>query len=300
MFPSVNMRRDSLPFVAISLGLASIVIGKALSLGNQWINFALLGSLVLAYIGVVFYLNRKTILILYLLTIVNLDYIKLLSEPFNVTVDIIFTFTLVFLALPLLLAGKLSWRETPIQKVFLLYLAVTLVCVFLSVDPLLSIKRWFRYASYYLLICLLWDVLKNKTTIERFSRIMIYSALVPCLIGYYALFARVSGLTSENLRIIYGIDMVRIKSTFSHANTFGLYLGIIIPLSIGFLWRREGYRRPFSKHFLICMLLAMFPLLYFTFSRIGWISTTLAILLVLVFLKRWRLLTITPWLLGRL
>jgi O-antigen ligase len=292
------VNKVQLIWLIILLILLSVGVGKALSLGSSRINFILFGSLIFINIGFIFITDRRFILALYLLIIANLDYFRLLQEPFNLTLDILFTLTLIILTLPLLLTGKISWRQTPIQKAFILYLAATLLCAFLSVDPLLSIKRWFRYASYYLLICLILDVAKDKAIIKNFSRIIIYSALAPCMLGYYALATRSPSLVSENLRVVYGIDMVRIQSTFSHANTFGLFLGITLTLSIGFLLRSDDFWKPAQKSFLIFMLVMMFPLLYFTFSRIGWISTSLAIILLLVFLKKWRILTIIPWLFG--
>jgi O-antigen ligase len=298
MFLSLGARKSYFIFLTVLLGFLSIVIGKALSLGNSWINLALLGGLVTAYIGGVFFSHRKIILALYLLTVVNLDYIRLLHEPFNVTVDILFSFTLILLAIPLLLAGKFRWHQSAIQKAFLFFLALTFICVLLSVEPLISLKRWLRYASYFLLFTLLVDAVREKAALRKFTNILIYSAFVPCLIGFYALASREPSLSGENLRFIYGIEMVRIKSTLSHANTFGLFLSIIIPLNVGLLLQRTGPRGSSRKPVLIGLLLTSLPMLYFTYSRIGWIVTMMAILMLLVFQKRWRLLTIFPWLIG--
>ena len=298
MFISLGTRKSHFIPLAIFLSLFSIGVGKALSLGSPWINLGLLGGLVAAYLAGIFFIDRKFILALYLLTVVNLDYLRLLDEPFNVTVDILFTLTLVLLTMPLFLTGKLSWRQTPIQKAFLLYLAATLICVFFSVDTLVSIKRWVRYASYFLLICLLVDMGRDRATVEKYTRLLIYSALIPCLIGYYGLFTQIPNLVGENLRFIYGIEMVRIKSTLSHANTFGLFLSIMILLSIGLLLRRGRRREIHGKLILTGGLLFMLPMLYFTYSRIGWIMTALALLFLLVLQRRWRLLTMFPWLFG--
>jgi len=298
MLLSLRTRKGIVIFSIILLILISAAVGKALSVSSPWINFALLGGLIFAYIGGIFFFHRKLILALYLLAIVNLDYLRLMNEPFNVTVDILFSLTLVLLALPLLLTRRFRWHLAPIQKAFLLYLAATLICVLFSIDPLVSFKRWMRYASYYILIGLFLDTARDKATIEKFSLVLICSAFVPCLIGYYGLLTQSPSYTSANLFPVYGIDMVRIKSTLSHANTFGLYLSIIIPLSIGFLLGREDYWKNDRKLFLSGTLLITLPLLYYTYSRIGWISTAIIIFLVLVFHKRWRLLTVTPWLLG--
>jgi O-antigen ligase len=291
-------KRSFAPLLAIFLGLTSIVLGKALSLGSQWINIALLGGMVLAYMGVIFFLNRKIILGLYLLVIVNLDFIRLLSTPFHVTLDILFTLTIILLAFPLILTGKIAGRQSAIQKAFLLYLAVTLICVFLSVDLLVSIKRWMRYASYYMLLSLVMDIAKDRSSLDKFSKILLYSSIAPCLIGFYGAITHHPTLIGENLRFLYGIEMVRIKSTLSHANTFGLFLSVVITLAIGILLRRK--RRPgnIGDFSLILVLFLTVPMLYFTYSRIGWIVTTLSILLMLLFYKKWRLLTIFPWLMG--
>jgi len=291
-------KRNFTPLLVIFLGLTSIVLGKALSLGSQWINLTLLGGMVLAYVGVLFFLKRKIILAIYLLAIVNLDFIRLLSTPFHVTLDILFTLTIILLALPLILSGKIAWRKTTIQKAFLLYLAVTLICVFFSVDLLISIKRWMRYASYYMLLSLVMDIASDRPSLDKFSKIPMFSAIAPCLIGFYGAVTHHHSLIGENLRFLYGIEMVRIKSTLSHANTFGLFLGLIITFLIGMLLRRRGRPVNISNVSLILMLFLTVPMLYFTYSRIGWIVTTLSVLLILVFYKKWRLLTIFPWLMG--
>ncbi len=295
MLHLINKRESPLPATAIVVVLLSIVLASVLPLGNQWINIGLFGGLAVVLIGVVFYANRKIILILYLLTIVNLDYFKLLSEPFNLTIDILFSFTIMFLALPLFISGKLAWRSTPIQKAFLLYLAVTLVCVILSIEPLISFKRWLRYVNYFFLLCLIMDIARDRATIDNLTRVIIYASVIPCLTGYYGLFTRTSNLIGENLRFIYGIDMVRIKSTLSHANTFGLFLSLIISATIGFMLRKKERTDLSSNFFMIVVMSLAIPMLYFTYSRIGWIVTTLALLLILFLHKKWRLLTITPW-----
>jgi O-antigen ligase len=298
MHISITGKRSFTHLLAIVLGLTSIALGRALSQGSQWINLSLLGGMVLAYLGVLFFLNRKIILIIFLLVIVNLDFIRLLSTPFHVTLDILFTLTIILLAFPLILTGKIAWRRTAIQKAFLIYLAVTLICVFLSVDLLVSFKRWMRYASYYMLLSLVMDTVSDRATLGKFSKIMLYSAIAPCLIGFFGAVTQHPSLIGENLRFLYGIEMVRIKSTLSHANTFGLFLSLIITMVVGFLLRRRERPDNISNFGLILLLFLMAPMLYFTYSRIGWIVTTFSFLLLLLFYKRWRLLTIFPWLTG--
>jgi len=118
MFISLGTRKSHFIPLAIFLSLFSIGVGKALSLGSPWINLGLLGGLVAAYLAGIFFIDRKFILALYLLTVVNLDYLRLLDEPFNVTVDILFTLTLVLLTMPLFLTGKLSGVKRPSRKPF--------------------------------------------------------------------------------------------------------------------------------------------------------------------------------------
>lgn len=298
MLFSHSHRKVHLISLIFLLCLTSIIVGKALSLSNNVINFILLGGLIAAYLGGIFLVNSKIVLSVYLLTIVNLDYFRLLEEPFNITIDILFTTTIIMLTLIHFTRSRIRWRQTPIQRAFLLYLAVTLICVFLSVDLLISIKRYIRYISYFLLISLILDLGRDKAAIDNLTKCVIYSAVAPCLIGYYAIITQTPSLLGENLQYLYGIEMLRIKSTLSHANTFGLYLGIVIPLTIGLMLRRES-GRGFQSNFSLGLLLALvLPMLYLTYSRIGWIVTAMGVFLTLVFQKRWRLLTIFPWALG--
>jgi len=221
-----------------------------------------------------------------------------LSTPFHVTLDILFTLTIILLALPLMLSGKVAWRRTAVQKAFLFYLAVTLICVFFSVDLLISIKRWMRYASYFMLLSLVMDIVSNRPSLDKFSKILMFSAIAPCLIGFYGAVTHHPSLIGENLRFLYGIEMVRIKSTLSHANTFGLFLSLIITFVVGFLLRRRDRPGKMGNLSLTLLLFLLAPMLYFTYSRIGWVVTTLSVMLLLLFCKKWRLVTIFPWLIG--
>ena len=298
MIEITDRNRGLFAGLAVFLAIAAVSAGLMISWSEQWLKLILLGGMLFIFMAAIFYRNRSIILAVYLLTIVNLDYFRLLSEPFNITIDILFSMALIALAIPLFVTGRLSWKETPIQKGFLFFLGATLICVFLSVDLLVSVKRWFRHVNYFILICLILDTARTRNTVEKFTRIIIYSAVVPCLVGYYGQLARIPSLIGENLRFIYGIDMVRIKSTLSHANTFGLYLGMIIITTIGVLLKSRKHPGISDRIMPLLLLLLTAPMLYFTYSRIGWILTGLATILLLFLQKKWRLLTVFPWLFG--
>jgi len=298
MFEAFGQRkRYTIPAVA-AVGVLSVALAGTLSLGDNLVTLGLFFVFITVLIGVAFYTNRKLTLAIYLLTIVNLDYLRLLSEPFNLTVDILFSIVIMLLTVPLFLGRKISWRKSPIQKAFIFYLLITLLCVVLSVEPLISLKRWLRYVNYFVLFTLIVDVARDRATIQKFTRVIIYASIIPCVVGFYGLIARTPGLIGENLRFIYSIDMVRIKSTLSHANTFGLFLSLSIPTTIGLLLQRKGWGLAVKNHQLIMVLFLTLPMLYFTYSRIGWIITCMIIIMILLLQKRWSLLTIIPWLFG--
>lgn len=228
-------------------------------------------------------------LLLYILTIVNLDFIKLpISVPFPISADILFSVLISILGIFIILKERMKLNSTLVQKTYFMFLIITFFSVLFSVDFLVSFVRWCRYFTYYILMILIFNEVKNEIQLKRFLNFILASSIIPCVLGLYGIMRPASMWGGYDLGLLVGssIYMNRIASTLSHPNTFALYLAIITSLAITFLFDR--YTNLKKKKLLFPLLLLIFPSLVHTYARGYWVAIIVSIGLILFFLRKWK------------
>ncbi len=270
------------------MGIISIVFVVS-SAKSFIVGLIFLGIILIFMIAVIFLANKESVLLLYILTIVNLDFVKIpIGAPFPISADILFSVLISILGIFIMLTDRVRLNSTLVQKTYFVFLVITFSSVLFSTDFLISFKRWGRYFTYYVLMILIFNEVKNEVQLKRFLNFMLASAIVPCILGLYGIMKPASMWGGFDLGAWMGSSMYmnRIKSTLSNSNTFGLYLAIIISLTVIFFLDR--YTSVKKKKLLFLLLLLIFPSLVHTYSIGVWVATIVAVGLILLLLGKWK------------
>lgn len=205
-----------------------------------------------------------TVLCVFLLIVVNLDFVKLGGS--RITLDVALSAALLWaLLVRVLLEGRRLFA-TPAERVYLVFLAVALVSTLLGVAPLVSLKRWGRELEQLILFAFLLAVPLALPDRRRLIGAILLSSVFPCVLGLIGLGFNLTPLLGAETPIGGGERVVRIASTLSHPVTFALYLAVVATMTLSYLW--DG--RWFSRRWLAALLVLQIATLYLTYGRTGW------------------------------
>jgi O-antigen ligase len=230
-----------------------------------------------------------TVLTLFLLVVVNLDFVKLGSS--RITLDIAFSAALLWvLVVRVLLEGRRLFG-TALERVYLVFLAVTLLSTVLGVSPLESIKRWGRDLEHLIVFAFLFVVPLTLRDRRKLVGATLLSSIFPCVVGLIGLIFHIPALLGAETPIGGGAQVVRIAATLSHPVSLALYLSLAATLTLSFLW--DG--RWFSRRWLTILLALQLVTMYLTFARTGWLAFIVSCIALVCLRGRARLLWIaTP------
>lgn len=228
-----------------------------------------------------------TVLCVFLLIVVNLDFVKLGGS--RITLDVALSAALLWaLLVRVLLEGRRLFA-TAAERVYLIFLAATLLSTILGVAPLQSIKRWGRDLEQLILFSFLLVVPLTLPDRRRVIGTILLSSVVPCVLGLIGMIFHIAPLLGAETPIGGGERVVRIASTLSHPVTFALYLAVVATMTLSYLW--DG--RWFSRRWLAVLLVLQLVTLYLTYGRTGWAAFILSAAVLVCLRGRARLLWIT-------
>ncbi len=143
-----------------------------------------------------------------------------------------------------------------------------------------SIRGLIKVVKYGLLLVITIDTFKARRMLKKAIYVLIFWSLVIALNG---IVQHILGFGVMRLRTIDALDYLhRISSSFRHANNFGAYLVMIMPIYLSFIFCKKIKRR--NK---ICFSLGLTPLIFCiirTYSRGAWLALFVA-MLILALLK---------------
>lgn len=160
-------------------------------------------------------------------------------------------------------------RNRIVLPITLFLLAAVLSCFF-STDIGLSLVETIELYSFFVLLLVLVDIIKDEKELRFFSLLVIFSCFLPLIIG-----------SLEILRhgrfIEVGLEpSFRAKSTLTHPTAFGFYLLTVSCLLLSI------YRSVVSSVYrfgIICLLLVISVNVVFTFTRGVWVAFVTAVLI---------------------
>jgi O-antigen ligase len=167
-----------------------------------------------------------------------------------------------------------------IIKFFVFWIIILMISVVNSFrsfgeDGLISIREWTRILSIFITFLIFYNLIEN---IEQGKRLIKYSMLalvVPLGVAVYQI------ITSTGI-IEFHLNIVRIHSTFTHPNSFALFLVFFILLNFWF------YQSSRNKIFWLMLLFIEIICLIFTFSFSGYILLLVSIVPLILNKKKFR------------
>jgi O-antigen ligase len=261
-------------------GALAVTAASLLILGTPAALFILPGIVLAAVVAPRMISRPALVLAGFLLIAVNLDHFRMGGA--GVSADILLSAVLVYglVVRAGLRRTERGWR-TPavswIEKAFAVYLGFTFLSVVLSVSPLESVKRFAREIEYLIIFAFVLHAALEAEDRNRIVKAIVWSSLVPCLLGFAGLAFDVPSLLGRMAPVGQERFVARISSTLSHPVTLALYLGVTITLSISLFLEGKLFRR---RHLAI-LLAIQTAALYLTYGRSGWIAVFAALVALL-------------------
>jgi O-antigen ligase len=159
---------------------------------------------------------------------------------------------------------------------FSLFIYAATVSTVMSPDFTFSLRGLMIVGSSFCIYILAMHFFRINVSIERFSSVIVYSTVIPILVGMYQ-------LVTESGNTVISPGLNRIMGTLFHPSAFGMYLSIIWPLTLYKTWHAKKIRDRLI--FLIILLFSSVAILM-TYTRIAWVALGLGIIgAILIFRK---------------
>jgi putative inorganic carbon (HCO3(-)) transporter len=195
-----------------------------------------------------------------------------------------------------ILSGEFKFRKTSLDPVVLLFLTVTAISTFLSVDLVKSFFGDYRrfeglitFINYAAIFFITVNFVKNKKQINLLFLIWSFSALVISVYGVIQHFG-LDWIIWENT----SFETFRSFSTLGNPVKLGAYLVLTFPLILYLFLQTDSF---YIRFFSVVNLSLIAVTLLFTYSRGGWLGFIVSIAFIGAFIPRKILLENKKWLL---
>lgn len=164
---------------------------------------------------------------------------------------------------------KFVFRREGLGLMLIILLCVYLVAAVTSFAAANSVKIWLVYFAFMVFYFVVINTVKTKKQLFDLLTLFSLSGLVVCLFGImqYVLGWNVSQAWTDE-EMFTDIKM-RIYSTLENPNVLGEYILLVLPVTIGLMWKKKGI---FTKIIYGGMAAVMGLALILTFSRGCWIG----------------------------
>jgi putative inorganic carbon (HCO3(-)) transporter len=164
---------------------------------------------------------------------------------------------------------RISRGASKVSVAFGAFVGICFVSAIDSNDPQATAVQATRLLSVLVLLLLLERMTTSEADLRRLIAVCYASAIPPVIVGMYQ---AVGG--GGAVKLVKGIS--RVRGTFSHPNSFGIFLALLIVMGVA-IWPRIGGRERF---WLTLLLAPSSALLVLTYSRSSWAGAILGITIV--------------------
>lgn len=176
----------------------------------------------------------------------------------------------IFLSLAITFKNPARLKKVPLKFAWILFISLTFISIFYSVDSALSFAEWLRLWSIFSLYLLSFSLTDSPPKLKKLIYAIIFSVFIPGILAFYQFFSH-TGMT-----IIDEDISNRIFGTFAHPNLLAYYLTAPLALLIFLILNKEKYQ--LRNLFLYLTFLFSFVLLLLTYTRGAWVVFLLTIL----------------------
>ena len=186
----------------------------------------------------------------------------------NINVASVITILLVFIGIMVLFKNdnlakiKSDTFLLNINRIFLLFLLVSLFSLINTGNLVISFTAWFRLLSIIVIFNYAYLYFSGEDNFRFLTYLVLISSILPLCFGFYQFLFEVGNLRTFGFNRIYG--------TFLHPNVFGQYLLIVFFLVLYFISSDKANR---IIRLGLCVLILLITYeIYHTFSRGVWIA----------------------------
>lgn len=234
------------------------------------------------YIGVYSFIDNQKGLYLLILLRPCLD--LLTDKPvisyadFSLNLSSILGIFIVAFSSYVLLKNRKKIKEIPLKGPWILFLSITFISCFFSINMKASITEWVRILNLTSIFILGFILTNESNDLNKVIRVIIYSTIIPATFAFYQFF------TKTGMSITFEGIHNRIFGTFAHPNLFAFYL--VIPIILALLVFLIGDRRKVINILTIILLILMIILLALTYTRGAWLAFIIAVFFITIFKYR--------------
>ncbi len=274
-----------------ALTASAILLCLLSALAAAWLKsplFLFLPAILLALPVLGLRILSRPILVLsiFVLLAVNLDIIQIGDT--SVSLHVVFSALLMWaLAVRLALGGPAPFRS-PVERAYVLFLAVTLVSVALSVNPARSMKNWMRDLEYLILYAFLIKAAFSSSDRRMLAGALVLSSLIPCIAAILGVIFDIPKFYGLETPVAGGEVIRRAYGTLRHPVSLSIYLAVTATLTLSLLLDGRWFRRTY----LSALLALQLSILYLSFGRTGWIVMFVSAVALLVITRRRRWLLV--------
>ncbi len=164
-------------------------------------------------------------------------------------------------------------RSTPVKMLIIYFIWVMLSCINSEYFNE-SFRGILKVAEYSMLFIISATMIVNKNSVKKFFYVIAAGSIVICLNGFVQYFTGTGVIRHRTL--VEDDYLHRISSSFVHSNDYGVYLLVIVMISVAFILSRNSKVR--EKVAAVVPAVLSIISLYLTKSRGAWISFTGAFL----------------------
>lgn len=179
--------------------------------------------------------------------------------------------------------NRVKVYEVSVVGPMLIFLTLALpTTLLLSPDKVVGFKDWIGTASAVVLFILIASLFSRKKEILLLLSVVILSSVPPLVVGFYQAFTGSGNLNTAGFNRIYG--------TFSHPNSYAIYLGMLLLLCIPMFMDSRIYWKK-GIYAILCGAIVMSLIL--TYARAPWLAFLVSLGILAVVRYR-RLLVFVP------
>lgn len=182
----------------------------------------------------------------------------------------------IILSLVIIRKKKIKWKEIPLSRFILLFLALYVVFVAFAEDIAVAINEVVRVVSFLMIFFAGYALVDSEEDLQTLIKVFIFSSIIPVLVSLMEL------ITGQGIYTNPGFDN-RIMGTFGHPNVLGYFLLVIISLIVYLFLDHKIDKN--NRDLMILYVGVLSVLLINTYTRGAWIGLFLLIVGVLLILS---------------
>ncbi|MCX6765839.1 MAG: O-antigen ligase family protein [Candidatus Moranbacteria bacterium] len=161
-----------------------------------------------------------------------------------------------------------NFRDLPLKIPIFVYILFSLFTVFYSINTFSTIKEIIRLVDLLFLFFLAFNITNSKKDFSLLLQVIFISAIIPAFVALYQYIFKIGYFDDA-------FPEPRILGTFSHPNSFSLYLFSVITLFFVYYFINRKIHPFWALAFPFYLLL-----LILTYTRVAWAAMLLFVLVI--------------------